>query len=391
MVRKTIVLVLLVACVAGVSVWRLGSSSSSRSNPAPSARTVRVTDLAGRDVTIRKPVERIALMRSLNIYELAAVLGDELGGKLIGWDSSLKTGDLDAHRKFVERFPQLKDATILGDVLRDTVSAEAVLALNPDLVIMSTSMLERKSRSLEQLEQAGVPLLYLDFSDPFKGPQRSLLLLGQVLDKETQAQAIVHWIDRELDKVFSRLEKIESKVPTLYLEAGTQGAGRYGNTFGRDGQGKAVNWGSVMDQVRCRNVAADAVSGLYGMAVIRPEFLLKADPQVIVVTGAHWTAFPDSLHLGYDAEAAKARGLLREFATRPGWADLQAVKNRRVYGIHTRFGSHVTSFAAAQQLAKWLYPTDFQDLEPEAALRRFHDKFMPIGFSGTWMVGIDDD
>lgn len=386
--RKTILAASFIVCIIGIFSLRRGSSPAVKPEPV-SAQTI--TDLAGRQVTLQKPIERIVLMRSLCIYELAAVLGDELDGKLVGWDSSLKTGDQDAYRKMVERFPRLKEATVLGDVLRDTVSAEAVLALDPDLVIMNTYMLERQSKGLERLERAGIPLLYLDASNPFRDPQRSLLLLGQVFGKEKRSQAAVDWIDRELDKVFSRLERIDKPAPSIYLEAGTQGAGRYGNTFGSDNRGRTVNWSSVMAQLRCRNIAADAVSGMYGMGVIRPEFLLSADPQLIVITGAHWTAFPDSLRLGYYADATEAKNRLREFTTRPGWTDVQAVKNRRVYGIHTRFGSHVTSFAAAQQMAKWLYPAEFKDLDPEKSLREFHERFMPIDYSGTWMVRIEDD
>jgi iron complex transport system substrate-binding protein len=44
------------------------------------------------------------------------------------------------------------------------------------------------------------------------------------------------------------------------------------------------------------------------------------------------------------------------------------------------------SFAAVQQLAKWLYPGEFQELDPHQRLQEFHRKFMPIDLSGTWMV-----
>ncbi|WP_417387373.1 ABC transporter substrate-binding protein [Gimesia sp.] len=353
--------------------------------------TITVTDLAGREVTLQQPIERIILMRSLGLYELAAVLGDEVEEKLVGWDSSLKTGDLDTWQKYIERFPRLDQVTILGDILRDTVSAEAVLALKPDLVIMNTYMLNRGSKTVERLEQAGVPLLFLRSEDPFRDPQESIRLLGQVLGKTERANAAADWIDAELQPVLSQLKTIEGKVPTIYLEAGTQGPEKYGNTFGENQQGKTVNWGSVLAQLRCQNIAAGAISGLYGMGVIRPEFLLTADPEVIVITGAHWTAFPDSLQLGYATDRSQATQQLAAFTTRPGWSDLAAVKNQRVHGIHTRFGSHLMSFAAAQQLAKWLYPEKFQDLNPEERLREFHQKFLPVEMSGTWMVSLDGE
>ncbi len=378
------ILSLLILIYAGCQRETLSVPATPAESP-----TITVTDLAGREVTLKQPVERIILMRSLGLYELATVLGDEVEEKLAGWDSSLKTGDLDTYEKFVTQYPRLEEVTILGDILRDTVSAEAVLALEPDLVIMNTYMLNRGSKTVERLQQAGVPLLFLKSEDPFRDPQKSIRLLGKVLGKATEANAAADWIDAELQLVFSKIETIQGKIPTIYLEAGTQGPEKYGNTFGENQQGKTVNWGSVLAQLRCQNIAAGSISGLYGMGVIRPEYLITADPEVIVITGAHWTAFPDSLWLGYYADRDQSLKRLAAFTERPGWSELSAVKQRRVHGIHTRFGSHIMSFAAAQQLAKWLYPEEFKELNPEERLHEFHLKFMPVEMSGTWMASLD--
>ncbi|WP_203328969.1 ABC transporter substrate-binding protein [Candidatus Laterigemmans baculatus] len=376
-------------CLLGIGLWQATAPSVDSETVGESY--LEVTDLAGRKVVLRQPVERVVLLRSLGIYELAAVLGDDIDDRLVGWDSSLESGDHDTYQAFVERFPRLQEIPVLGDSLRDTVSAEAVLALKPDLVILNTYMRDRHHEGVARLEQAGVPLLYLDLSDPFEGPQESVLLLGKVLGKEERAQAIAGWIDQHLDEVFKRLETIQSPAPSIYLEAGTQGAGEYGNTFGTDGHGNAVNWGSVLSQLRCRNVAAESVTGAYGMGRIRPEYLLAVNPEVVVITGAHWSAYQDSLRLGYFADAAESRGQLQKYLSRPGWSELEAVKHDRVHGIHTRFGSHVMSFAAASQIAKWLYPAEFQDFDPEADWREFHERFMPLQYGGTWMVSLRDE
>lgn len=329
-------------------------------------------------------------MRSLCLYELATVLGDETAQRLVGWDSSLQTGDRDAYEKFIERFPELKHTTVLGDVLKDAVSAESVVALKPDLVILNTYMKQRSSKGLERLEKAGVPILYLKFDDPFRDPQSSIRLLGKVLNKEQRANEAADWVDAQLANVLPLQDTLSGKVPSIYMEAGTYGASQYGNTFGSNEQGNMANWASVMNQLCCRNVASGSVTGMYGLGVIRPEYLLSQNPDIVIFTGAHWTAFPDSLKLGYFAKREAAQSSLRSFTERPGWPDIPAVKNGQVYGIHTRFGSHITSFVAAQQLSKWLYPEQFSQLDPEANLRQFHQKFLPIEYSGTWMVKMEE-
>lgn len=388
--RRALPFAALVVLVAGF-LWALRPVEPEKKRPLRGETTVVVTDMAGRTVAIPKSVQRIVLLRSLGIYELAVVLGDEVGQKLIAWDTSLQTGDRDCHEELLKRFPRLEGISLLGDVLRETLSAEAVLALKPDLVIANTYMLERQSKVLEQLERADLPLVYLDYSDPLRDPQKCLLLLGRILDAQDRAQTAVDWIDKKLNVVRDRLEAIKVPVQSIYMEAGTQGPQRYGNTFGSNERGKLVNWSSIMSQLRSRNIATGSVSGAYGMGQIRPEFLIANDPDVIVITGANWSAFPDSLRLGYDADTSQAQAALQGYTSRPGWETLTAVKNGRVHALHTRLGGHVMSFAAAEQLAQWLYPDEFTGLDPEASLREFYDQFMPIPFRGTWMTSLKTD
>jgi iron complex transport system substrate-binding protein len=51
---------------------------------------------------------------------------------------------------------------------------------------------------------------------------------------------------------------------------------------------------------------------------------------------------------------------------------------------------HASNFAAVQQLAKWLYPQEFRDLDPRARLEEFHRRFMPVAHNGTWMIALDE-
>jgi iron complex transport system substrate-binding protein len=283
-----------------------------------------VTDLAGRVVSLPAKVKRFVLMRGMGLYDLAALLGEEVEKKMVGWDSSLQTSDRDAYDKFLERFPGLKHVPLLGDSLRNGVSAEAVLALQPDLIIGGTYMVGQ-TQALEQLEQAGIPVLLLSSDDPFRDPQQGLMLLGEVFGREARAKEIVDWVDHELDIVQKRMSQLEGPVPWIYVEAGNYGAEKYGNTFGSNLQKQRVHWGSLLAQLRCRNVGED-VSGPYGMGVIQPEYLLTRNPDVIVVTGACWTAVPESLHLGYGADQESARQTLSQYPTRPGWSELKAVQ-----------------------------------------------------------------
>ncbi len=36
-------------------------------------------------------------------------------------------------------------------------------------------------------------------------------------------------------------------------------------------------------------------------------------------------------------------------------------------------------------MAKWFYPEEFKDVDPNVALKEYHDKFMPIDYTGTFL------
>ena len=362
---------------------------STEAGPASSA-SLTVTDLAGRSVSFKQSVERIVLIRGRDIYTLGLLLGDEIEDRLVAWGPDFELYDNDSYRKFVEFHPRLADVPQLGSVYQDAVSVEKVLSLGPDLVVVDTFMVDRGYKCVERLEQAGLPVLFLDFStDPFRNPQKSVELLGQVLGKEDRAKEIAGFINAEIDKVFSRLDSIGEPAPSLYVEGGYQGVTTYGPTYGYgyDDEGRMTSWGAIMESLKARNVAGGVVPN---MGPINPEYLLQSDPDVIVITGACWSNQPDAMHLGYYTDPGEARARLEAFTTRPGWKELSAVKKDRVYGLFHNFSIQTTEFAGTQQLAKWLYPRTFADLDPEARLREFHERFMPVDFSGTWMIGLEE-
>lgn len=74
------------------------------------------------------------------------------------------------------------------------------------------------------------------------------------------------------------------------------------------------------------------------------------------------------------------------YAPQPGRRGKEGVgqKGGRIHAIWHQLYNSPYHFAALQQLAKWLYPEEFQDLDPERALREFHQKFLPIEYTGAF-------
>ncbi|MCE1709281.1 ABC transporter substrate-binding protein, partial [Enterobacter hormaechei] len=90
------------------------------------------------------------------------------------------------------KFPEIDNIPLIGNTSADSVSAEKVLTLTPDVAIFGLSGHGpgKNSELVQQLEKAGVPVVFVDFrNDPLKNTLPSIRMLGKVLHREEQANA----------------------------------------------------------------------------------------------------------------------------------------------------------------------------------------------------------
>ena len=347
-------------------------------------KKLTLIDLADRTVTINKPIERVVLGSARHMHEFVAVEGGEDPfKKIVGWGPDLKAYDRDTYNKYIEKFPEIEDIPEVGYHYKGTFSVEKVITLNPDVVVFPLWIVEYEGvgDDINKLEKAGIPVIYIDYyTKPFENPVPSTLLLGYVLDKEERAQDIVNFYKEQSNEVYSRIERIDKPKPKVYVECGSKEPSEYGNTYGSD-----KGWGAVVVICGGINIAEDIPGG-----PINPEYLLDANPDVIMISGSYWPATPGSMRLGYYADPKESRELLTAFTKRPGWDTLNAVKNNRVCSIFHGFSFRIYNFAGLQAFAKWFYPDEFTDLDPEERLKEFHERFLPVDYSGVWMLSLEE-
>lgn len=347
----------------------------------------QITDLSGQTKIFKIPCERAVLVEGRSFYEFSAVVGEKSADKFVAWGDDLKTADADGYKKFLEKFPALADKPMLGSVYSEALSAEDVISYDPDMIWVDNFMTRRGLKCINSLADADLPLVFFDqTNDILTNQQKGIEILGQLFDRENRAKEINDFVNEQISAVMSRLEKIDKPKPLVYMETGNKGPLTAGNSWGVDSNGKYTAWGAMIDYARGDNVVKN-ISGQ--MVVIDPEYLLEANPDIIIITGANWTTASDSMRLGYYTAENEARELLAKFTKRPGWEGLEAVKSGRVYAIQHPMVGHITYFAALQQMAKWLYPEEFADVDPEANLAEFHRRFMPIEYSGTWFAELN--
>ena len=372
-----------------VFILRPGMNTPAVPIRAAGNSTQTVVDLAGRSVRLGREIRRIVLIRGRDIYELSALLGDDLPKRLVAVGPDLRTADRDAYDVFAARYPSLARLPETGDIFKDAVSAEQIIELRPDLVVMDAFMIERGYKCVARLQSAGLPLLFLDASgDPLSGPQRSLRLLGSVLGEKARqrAEAMASVADERISLGLSRIDKLSRPKPSVYLETGGHPS-RPGASYGGYGNPRHYSsWGEILHRLGVKNIADGVIAN---MGQLNPEFILQSDPDIIVITGQSWSN-EGLLHLGYKARSEPAIRILAEIQNRPGWNSLSAVKKRRICAVYHNFSMRIFDFVCIEKLAKVFYPELFQDIHPEKDFQDFHHRFMPVPLEGVWMLPVEN-
>ena len=349
--------------------------------------TFTLTDVAGRAVTIQRPIERIILGEARQIYIVAALQPGNPFDKIIGWRDDLRKFDADTYEKYKQIFPEVDDVAEFGSPYSGEFSVERAIALEADVVTLNLGGLARAREAgmIEQLAAVGIPVVVIDFrQEPLENTVPSTYLLGRLLGQEERAQEIVDYYLQQVNLVYSRMAQLEGGKPLVFMDraAGIESAEICCRTFGQ------ANLGLLVERAGGINMGSSLVPGWAGD--LNPEQILVADPDVIIGTGSNWTPYnPDGdfVSMGYFTSVEDARQQLIELAEkRPGWSELQAVKNGRHHSVWHQFYNSPYHFVVLQQFAKWFHPELFEDIDPVANFAEFHEKFLPIGYSGTFMV-----
>ncbi|WP_228028156.1 ABC transporter substrate-binding protein [Chitinibacter fontanus] len=352
-----------------------------------SAWAASVTDLAGRTVEIPAKIERIIVGEGRMLPSLAIMDRELPAQRVVGMLGDFEQLDPGSYAQYRQVYPKLDQIERLGRSSQ-SFSVEEAIALQPQLAIFSLrghGPDVKDTATLQRLSKAGVTVVYVDFTkDPLKNTEASIRVLGQVLGKQKAAEQYLEFYRSEMAKVSAGLAKVKRKTP-MFLES-------------RVGLGNSCcetlthgMLGTFVSAAGGANIADPLVPGAYGTVSL--EFLLQSQPEVYIGTGignpitARDRNSP-RIALGAGIDRATAQASLRHALTRPGFAQLKAVQTGRAYAISHHFNYSAANVVAVQVLAKWLYPAEFAQLNPQATLQTFFQRFQPVPLAGTYWIEV---
>ncbi|MGD1883217.1 MAG: ABC transporter substrate-binding protein [Paracoccaceae bacterium] len=360
--------------------------------PATSAQAeaLTLTDIAGRQVTLNELPDKIILGEGRMMYAIAAITEGNPFENIVGWKDDLVQFDPDAFRKLEAAFPAETERMInFGNPYAGDFSIEGVLEADADLVLLDSGNLFKAEETglIEKLDKAGVPVVFIDFRrNATENTVPSLLILGRIFGEEAGAAEFIDFYIAEMRKVTNVVDKIPAEErPLVVVE---NAAGWQPDfccwSFGPYNYGRFVE---LAGGVNYASTLANAYSVTLSM-----EGVLEADPDHVIGTGANWAeAKPEvtSTLLGYEGDPDVNAEKIAALAARPGFAELRAVQAGNYHSIYHQFYNSPYHFVAVQQIAKWLYPDDFEDLDPQDTFNRLHEEFMPYEASGQFWLSVD--
>lgn len=371
-------------CLGSVALLLSGFAYS---DTAPdTVQKTTVTDLQGRQVQVRIPVRRVILGEGRQLYLVAALDTDNPLRRIVGWRKDMIQSDPDTYGAYLQRYPAIARIPTFGGFEDGTFDIEQAISQQPDVIILNVEAQHatEDARYIEKLDALGIPVVYVDFrNNPMQNTEPTMRLFGQLFGEEARAEAFIAFRNQQIRRVTDVLEARQPPRPKVFIER----IGGYTEdcclSFGNE------NFGRFVELAGGRNIASAIIPNTFGQ--LNPEQVIVADPEQVVITSANWEAFAPGGHwvgVGPGADLAEARRKLQWYTRRPAYAGIKAQQTQGFHAIWHQFYNSPYQFIAIQQLAKWLHPDLFADLDPDATFREFHERFLPLPYEPGYFVSL---
>ena len=280
------------------------------------AEGLTLTDMMNREVKLAGPAKQIVVLTPSDC-EILYALG--VGDRVVGRGTYCNYPEA---VKAVAEVASGKDANL-----------EQIVALKPDLVLMST--MGHSKELVEAIEKAGVPVLVTD-AQTIEGVYTAIRLIAKAVGQDEAAETLV----KDMQDRFAALKEKAAKVATgqtIYFETSPLAWGLYT-------AGKKTFMQELADILNLKNILDD----LEDWPPVSEEQVITRNPQIIVTTSMYFGEGPKPLE---------------ELLSRKGWEEISAIQDGRCLNADaneiTRPGPRLID--AAEALYTFVFETTAAD------------------------------
>lgn len=300
-------------------------------------RSVEIPDKVNKVIALSR--DMLEVLRALDAVPLVVGVGDTVRRDPTFW-------------------PELAKTPVVGKW--NDPNYEAIAAQRPDLVLAYGG--NPGAEAEDRLRSVGIAMLRLEVHhiSHFEAVVRTL---GEALDRGPQAEALLAWWTGKYAKLEACLgQRLEPR--RVYLE----------------GYNRLQAWaeGSSGDET-LRKVRGQNVARTLGAAFgeVNPEWVLATQPWAVV-------KFSSSKER-YVAETREAlHKVAQDIAARPGFDQLEAVRNGRVFVLAAEIHGGPRAPVGAAYLARWLYPGRCADIDPDLWHKEYFERFQRMPYQGAF-------
>ncbi|MBV8622482.1 MAG: ABC transporter substrate-binding protein [Herbaspirillum sp.] len=316
-------------------------------------------DDVGRELSLSVPLTRVVVF---NRYTTEFV-------RAVGGMPAVVGVDIDSARG-KSYWPTVTPAMLAGQG-QSSPNYEAIVAMHPQAVFLPRNSDWQKAA--EVLGHFNIAVVVVTAWDVLRHEQ-NVTLLGQLFGQPQRAEKLNAFYRGYRDLLLQRLKGVKRK--RVYIEE----VGNYKTLL------RGSGWHDMVELGGGENVFGDvAIAGqstargtVQGFAV-DPEEVIARQPEAIVkLEPAQYLPHP----------RAFSRQVLDGIAARPGFGNLPAVRSGQIYHISYYLAGGCSKIIGALQIAKWLYPERFADVDPEQAMKVWLEQFQNVPAPGGYSVSL---
>lgn len=360
-------------------------AGSEQSTGAQGTAAVSFTDLAGRQVELDHEPERVILGEGRSVFATGILNKEDPLDKVVAIGSDLKQNVPDYYHELEKATPKVNELPEIGGFTKGDVTVEELISLDPDLIVLSKDQYEASQTAglTDKLDQAGLTYAVTDFrAKPLENTVPTMEIFADIFGHEDRAEEFIADWQKNVDLVTERATKAQGKPSTFVWRAAgiSDCCGSWNDS----------NISELVNVAGGKNVADGIIEGESG--ALTPEKVIDADPDMIIATGGDWSAKADNAK-GHTGFAAVGYGISDKDAhdsaatlagVQPGFEDLSAVKEHNLHGLWHQFYNSPFNYLALLQIAAWLHPEDYADVNVQQEWAEAQEKYSPVPGDGTF-------
>lgn len=374
----------LVACSTEEASQADGNSSPGEGKDGDNGAAITLTDIAGREITLEEEPERIILGEGRTLFATGILNTEDPLDKVVGIGTDLKKNVPDYYERLEAQLPEVNEIPEIGGLSKGDVTVENLLSLTPDLVVLSMDAYEASEKAglTRKMDEAGMEYIVTDFrSKPLENTTKSMELLGQIFGQEARAEEFNKEWQETVDLVQERAAEVAEKPKTFVWRAA--------GVLDCCGSWNDSNISQLVNTAGGDNVGDHVIEGESG--ALTPEKVLESDPDMIIATGGDWSEMKDDAGnpvgyaaVGYGIDESSAKASIEKLPEiQPGFEDLRAVKDHQLHALWHQFYNSPFNHLALLQIAQWINPEAYEDIDVEQKWMDSQEKYSPISGDGT--------